>query len=248
MPPARAAAALLVLVAAPGALPAEGPPWSYGGPTGPEAWGLLDPAYEACATGREQSPVDLVGAVPAALGELVPAWAPGAEWVVVNDGQTIRADLAEGITGGHLEIEGKVYDLVQFRFHHPSEHAVDSRRSEMEVQFVHRAGDGSLAVLGVLLTGGGAPGLVERLFQAAPVAEGEASVGAADPRALLPASGGYFRYQGSLTTPPCSETVTWTVMAEPLAITDAAVQAFAAIFPDAARPLQPLHRRYVLSN
>lgn len=241
-------ALILSLAAAPGLLAAEGAHWSYEGETGPEAWASLDPANTLCSAGTQQSPIDLSHALHGELSEVVPDWSPETEWVVVNNGHTIQANVAEGSDAGHVEIDGKVYDLVQFHFHHPSEHAIDAAHTEMEVHFVHKAEDGALAVIGVMLTGGGQPGLVDTVLQVAPSVEGEAPAGAADPSALLPASGQYYRYQGSLTTPPCSETVTWTVMTDKVAVTDAAIAAFATVFPNDARPLQPLNRRYLLTN
>ncbi|MBP1805786.1 carbonic anhydrase [Rubellimicrobium aerolatum] len=246
-------AAILALLLAPAPLLAEGAAhdgahWSYEGETGPEAWASLDPANAACATGTQQSPIDLAGAIKGEVGALRRDWAPGASWVAVNNGHTIQFNLAEGSEGGGLEIGNRRYELAQFHFHHPSEHAVDAAHSDMEVHFVHKAEDGALAVIGVMLTGGGGPGLLDALFQVAPAVEGEAPAGAADPSSLLPTEGGFYRYEGSLTTPPCTESVTWTVMTQPVAVSDQVVAAFATVFPNDARPIQPLNRRYLLLN
>ena len=241
-------ALVLFLAVAPGLLAAEGAHWSYEGENGPEAWATLDSVNELCSAGTQQSPIDLSRTLPGELSEVVPVWSPETEWVVVNNGHTIQANVAEGSEAGHVEIDGKRYDLVQFHFHHPSEHAVDAAHTEMEVHFDHKAEDGALAVIGVMLTGGGEPGLVDAVLQVAPATEGEAPAGVADPSALFPVGGQYYLYQGSLTTPPCSETVTWTVMTEKVAVTDSAIKAFAAVFPNDARPIQPLNRRYLLTN
>ncbi len=247
MKPVRSLVALAVLLA-PRIASAEGAHWSYEGETGPEAWASLDPANAACASGTQQSPIDLTGAIHGELEEVAPTWMPTTEWTVINNGHTIQANVVEGSEGGHVEIGGKLYDLVQFHFHHPSEHAIDAAHTEMEVHFVHRADDGSLAVIGVMLTGGGQPGLIDALFQIAPAIEGEVPAGIADAARLLPQGGQYYRYQGSLTTPPCTESVTWTVMTEKVAVSDEAIAAFSAVFPNDARPLQPVNRRYLLTN
>jgi len=240
--------AALALAVLPSLSAAEGKHWGYEGEAGPDAWATLDPANALCATGKQQSPIDLSGAMEGELGELSRAWAADTDWTVVNNGHTIQAAPADGEPAGQLDIDGKAYDLVQFHFHHPSEHAVDAARTDLEVHFVHKSQDGALAVIGVMLTGGGEAGLVDHLLAAAPAAEGEAEAGVGDPASLLPPDGRYYRYQGSLTTPPCSESVTWTVMTQPVAVSDEAIAAFAAIFPNDARPLQPLNARALLTN
>ena len=240
--------AALALAVLPQLSAAEGAHWGYEGEAGPDAWATLDPANALCATGKQQSPIDLSGAVQDDLGGLSRVWAADTDWTVLNNGHTIQAAPAHGQPAGQLTIDGKVYDLVQFHFHHPSEHAVDAARTDLEVHFVHKAQDGALAVVGVMLTGGGDKGVLDQILAVAPVAEGEVPGGVADPSTLLPADGHYYRYQGSLTTPPCSESVTWTVMTQPVAVSDEAIGAFGALFANDARPLQPVNDRTLLTN
>lgn len=219
--------------------------WGYEGHAGPENWGQLDPAFAACAKGVQQSPVDITGAVAAKLPPLSIQWAEEADWTLTNNGHTIQASSNDA---GRLMIGNKAFTLLQFHFHHPSEHAIDGKRAPMEVHFVHRAEDGGLAVIGVMLIGGGAPGPLDWLMKAAPTEEGTAPGGYIDPRALMPEDTQYWRYQGSLTTPPCSEIVSWTVMKTPVQVSDAAIEAFKKLIPADARPLQPLNRRYLLTQ
>ena len=82
---------------------------------------------------------------------------------------------------------------------------------------------------------------------AAPKKEGSAALKAPlDPWAFMPKAREFFRYEGSLTTPPCSEVVDWNVMAKTITVSNADIAAFKAIFPMNARPLQPVNRRFVL--
>ena len=69
-----------------------------------------------------------------------------------------------------------------------------------------------------------------------------------DPAAMLPREGGYFRYMGSLTTPPCSEGLTWTVFKQPLEASSEQIRQFAALFPNNARPVQRTNRRFVIET
>ena len=216
--------------------------WGYEGDIGPDRWGGLDASFAVCDTGLEQSPVDLTGATTADADApgLDIRWQPtGAE--VVDNGHTIQINIAEGST---IDLEGRSFSLVQFHFHLPSEHTVDGTASAMEVHFVHAAEEGDLAVIGVFMEAGDADPAIQSLWEAIPGSdEPPAAVGAFDPGTLLPEGRGYFRYQGSLTTPPCSEVVSWVVMTESISVSQAQIDAFAALYPMNARPVQPLHAR-----
>jgi len=69
-----------------------------------------------------------------------------------------------------------------------------------------------------------------------------------DPNGLLPARRGYYRYEGSLTTPPCSETVDWLLLTDPIQVAEADVATFAKLYPLNARPVQKPDRRFVLRS
>jgi carbonic anhydrase len=221
--------------------------YEYDGPEGPAAWAELNADWATCGSGHAQSPIDLAGAHDGEVEDLHLDWTPGGDWRVINTGHTIQAAPVDG-SAGTLTIGGVPYDLVQFHFHHPSEHAVDGARTEAEVHFVHSSAEGALAVVGVMLVGGGEAGPFDAVMAAAPDGLGEAEGGTLDIATLLPEDGHFYRYTGSLTTPPCSEGVTWTVMTEPVAVSDEALAAFAALYPNDARPLQDLGDREVLSH
>lgn len=218
--------------------------WSYEGHGGPEEWGQLEGAFKSCAIGTQQSPINLEGAVEAAGSGPVLAWKPDA-FKVVNNGHTIQAD-ATG-TGSTATLGGKTYTLAQFHFHAPSEHALNGKRTAMEAHFVHAAPDGSLLVVGVFMVPGKANAAFSTLMAAAPKTTGSEVLKAPlDPSGLLPAGRASYRYEGSLTTPPCSEVVDWNVFAEPLEVAEADIATFRAIFPMNARPLQAVNRRFLL--
>lgn len=155
---------------------------------------------------------------------------------------------AEG--GGFSMIEGSRYDLLQFHFHHPSEHLLSGRSFDLECHFVHKSAAGGLAVLGVFIRPGLTNPVLEPIWAAMPMEGGkDAAVGSpVDLAGLLPFERDFFRYMGSLTTPPCSEGLTWTVFKTPIEASVAQIQQFAALFPMNARPVQARHRRFLLES
>ncbi|MGH6718639.1 MAG: carbonic anhydrase, partial [Alphaproteobacteria bacterium] len=164
-----------------------------------------------------------------------------------NNGHTIQVN-CEG--GGFSMIEGSRYELLQFHFHHPSEHLLAGRSFDLECHFVHKSAAGGLAVLGVFIRPGMANATLAPIWAAMPSEGGQdAALGAVvDPAGLLPAERGFFRYMGSLTTPPCSEGLTWTVFKTAVEASVTQIQQFAALFPMNARPVMPRHRRFLLET
>jgi carbonic anhydrase len=221
---------------------ADAPHWDYQDHGGAQKWGELDGSYKACGLGAEQSPIDLSGGVKATLDPIRFDWKPQA-FKIVNNGHTIQANAAPGST---LEIGKEVYNLIQFHFHAPSEHTVNGKRFAMEAHFVHAEAERRAAV-GVFMQPGRRNAAFAAIMQAAPRTEGEKTLGEpVDPRQFLPAGKALFRYEGSLTTPPCSEVVDWNIFEQPIDVAEADIKAFQAIFPMNARPLQPLNRRFLL--
>jgi carbonic anhydrase len=222
------------------------PHWGYAGEAGPERWHALDPAFEVCGTGAEQSPVDLHGAVPARLGSIEIDYRPMTPRVV-NNGHTIQVNCDPG---GGIVLNGDRFRLVQFHFHHPSEHLLAGRAFDLEAHFVHAAESGALAVLGVLIQPGAANATLEPIWRLIPDQAGGEAVGTEpfSPADLLPTDRGHFRYAGSLTTPPCSQTVLWTVFRQPVTASPEQIRRFAELFPGNARPVQPINRRFLLES
>jgi len=220
--------------------------WSYGGEGGPEHWGELAPENRACAIGGQQSPIDLTSPLSARIDAPVAVWAPANGAEVVNNGHTLQVNVA---SPGNVKLGGKDYALKQFHFHHPSEHTIDGKSFPLEIHFVHAAPDGDMAVIGVMVDGGAVNPALNPIWAVAPAKEGRAeAAGEIDLDAFLPEDSSLYRYEGSLTTPPCSETVRWTVMSTPITASPSQLAAFAQLFPLNARPVQPLNRRYILKT
>lgn len=221
----------------------DSPHWSYEGEIGPQAWGNITPEFAICGAGREQSPIDLTHAIPSMVGDVTPKWIP-MRARIGNNGHTIQIDCDPGST---VIVDGVEYALLQFHFHHPSEHTIDGKYFPMEVHFVHRS-EAGLAVLGVMLVEGAANPLITTLWQQMPTHGGEKFDLNAPilPSALLPPSATTYRYSGSLTTPPCSEIVSWIVYHRPVELSPQQIADFSNIFANNARPIQAQNRRKLL--
>jgi carbonic anhydrase len=198
-----------------------------------------------CSSGTQQSPVDLVGPVSAQQPRLDIRWSKRPN-TIVNNGHTIQLNFAAGDT---LKVGDRSYALTQFHFHHPSEHLFDGKVFAMEAHFVHAAADGGLAVVGVFMAPGRANAVFNKIVSTMPAEEGppvpvDPTI---DPNGLLPARRAYYRYEGSLTTPPCSETVDWLVLADRIEVSEADIARFAKLYPMNARPVQNRNRRFILS-
>ena len=212
--------------------------WSYSGDTGPGQWATLDSAFTACS-GTQQSPIDLPASGDASSGTLSVAY-DEADGDLVDTGHGVQIDH----NGGTLTVNGTTYDLLQFHFHTPSEHTVDGNAYPAEVHFVHAAEDGSLAVIGVFIEDGAASEALAPFWDDLSAIE-DAPVEDIDVDALLPESKTYYTYDGSLTTPPCSEIVTWIVMQTPTTMSAEQLDALRSVHDDNARPVQPLNDREV---
>jgi carbonic anhydrase len=239
---------LTFLLAGAPAFAAEDCSWSYDGATSPEHWAeICAPRNATCAAGTRQSPIDLPAAPVGDLPhlsfhyQLTPL-------KVKNNGHTIEVEVEPG---SYVRIGTERFNLAQFHFHTPSEHQLQGQSFPMELHFVHKNALGEIAVVGVFLQEGAANPLLQEIWDHIPGVEhvvSESEEASIQPEDLLPADKAYYRYAGSLTTPPCTEGVRWHVMHEPIEVSAAQIEEFRSIFPLNARPLQLLNERPVLTR
>jgi carbonic anhydrase len=223
----------------------EKPAWGFAGDIGPNTWGSLSEAYAACGTGTQQSPINLTAPVEADAPAVQIHWR-SMPLKVENNGHTIEV-VTEA--GSFLMLDGVRFNFAQFHFHHLSEHVVEGEPFPMEVHFVHQSEAGNLAVLGVFFMVGESNPALEPIWANMPKTKGEATATTViRPIELLPYDEATYRYAGSLTTPPCSEIVSWIVYKEPVEISAEQLKAFADLFPNNARPIQMPNRRYLLTT
>jgi carbonic anhydrase len=159
--------------------------------------------------------------------------------------EMVEAEVPESVAG--VRIGGTRYELLQFHFHTPAEHRLDGRRFPVEQHFVHRGPDGETLVVGLFLTPGGHGGTVQdAVLGRLPEECGPEREVAGDLAAALPRELSTFRYQGSLTTSPYSEPVSWLVLAHQQKVAAASLNGYRKLFPDGdARETQPLNGRVV---
>ncbi|MFC5301934.1 carbonic anhydrase [Azospira restricta] len=212
-------------------------PWAYEGEGGPDHWGKLKPEYATCASGKRQSPIDIRDGIRVDQPAIEFAWRPS-QFRITDNGHTVQV----AVGGSGIALLGKRYELIQFHFHRPAEERVNGKGFEMVAHFVHRADDGRLAVVAVLIEQGAENPFVQTLWNHLPLERNEDVAPpnvAIDPLQFLPADRAYYTYMGSLTTPPCTENVQWLVLKQPVQLSAEQIAIFARLYRNNARPLQP---------
>ncbi|EOC1304359.1 carbonic anhydrase family protein [Cronobacter dublinensis] len=221
--------------------------WSYEGEGAPEHWGELEPDFSLCQKGMNQSPIDIDNTLKAHVVPLKTHYVDGPS-LILNNGHTVQATLPE-TTQDSVTIDGVAYRLQQFHFHAPSENTLHGKHYDLEMHLVHKNAAGELAVVAVMFQTGAANAELEKLWQALPE-HADASqplTTAIDINKLLPQDKTYYRFSGSLTTPPCSEGIAWLVVKHPLTLSAAQLDKFKQLMHhDNNRPVQPLHGRVVV--
>jgi carbonic anhydrase len=219
------------------------PHWSYEGVSGPPHWGDLSPDYSQCKTGQEQSPINIVNPTAATLPPINFHYSPS-PLKLIDNGHTVQVNYAPG---SYIVVGDKRYDLVQFHFHHPSEEAIDGKHYDIVIHLVHKNAEGRLAVVAVLFREGTGNAAIEAMIDHLPTAKEQqvATDATIDAAMLLPTTRSYYTFGGSLTTPPCTEGVTWFVLQTPSTISSSELGTLARLYPNNARPLQPLNARTI---
>ena len=216
--------------------------WSYDGEMGPERWGK---EFPTCAKGKSQSPLDIRGPFVKTRTVVTTDYKEG-PLKMINNGHTIQVNVTPG---SKIRIDGVAHDLLQFHFHRPSEEKIDGKPMAMVVHFVHKSAEGKLAVLGVLLKEGNENPGIKTLWANMPMEEGPEVVAEGvnfNPANLLPREFDFYSYEGSLTTPPCTEGVRFFILKSTVNVAKEQVAAFP--FKRNARPVQELNGREITTN
>lgn len=236
--------AMGLLLLSSSAISATGPHWEYSGEAGPENWAKLSPEYGACA-GKNQSPINLSGLIDVKLKPIAFSYKAGTT-EILNNGHTVQVNAAEGSS---ITVDGIQFDLKQFHFHAPSENLINGKSYPLEAHLVHADKDGNLAVVAVMFNAGTASAALEKAWAQMPKNSGDKVDLSAklSPLDLLPKNRDYYRFNGSLTTPPCSEGVRWLVMKHPASASKEQIETFAHVMHHPNnRPVQAVNARPVL--
>jgi len=221
----------------------HGDHWAYEGEMGPDKWGSKFPV---CGNGKSQSPVNITGPFEKAAVALKPEYKPGV-LRIINNGHTIQVNVPPGNV---LKVGTESYELVQFHFHRPSEEQIDGKPMAMVAHLVHKSASGKLAVIGVLMRESAVQNrALWAIWKNMPAKAGpEVTVSSVsiNPANLLPESLAHYAYEGSLTTPPCTEGVQFFIMKSPIGIQKEMIDSFP--FKMNARPVQPLNGRKISAS
>ena len=237
--------------------------WTYEGKTGPQNWSKLDKSYHTCSTGKQQSPIDIKTKQVKNQKQLLPLFFDYLKEPlhIENNGHAIQIDedtlgvnfhshtiqVNSGIDSTAF-LKGEIYRLLQFHFHSPSEHTLDGKSYPMELHLVHESKEKKLAVIAVFIEEGEKHKEIHEIFKWVPKKGTEIIVRkeSLNPFALLPNSKKYFYYQGSLTTPPCTEGVEWFVLKNPIQMSKEQLRIFRKLYHGNNRPIQKLGERKIV--
>lgn len=224
--------------------PAYSAEWGYGEGDGPATWGKIS---ATCEKGQNQSPIDIqTNQLTQAKKAPLSFDYNGRVDQIINNGHTVQVNVAGS---NSLQLDGQDFELKQFHFHTPSENTINGKSAPLEAHFVHANQKGQLAVVAVMYKDGERESdELARILKTLPAAgekiNTESDIGLEQ---LLPRVKDYYRYNGSLTTPPCSEGVRWIVLQEPQFIPKKQLNRLSSTMGDNARPTQELNARLILN-
>lgn len=218
--------------------------WEYYGKNGSEHWAELCTDYSPCG-GQAQSPIDILNAtIDSSLLPLQMNY-QNSQTNIYNNGHTLQYNYT---VGSFITLDSQVYDLVEFHFHTGSEHSIDGYRYPAELHLVHKnATTGALVEVGVMIKEGDENPLLNQLLEKLPKEKGlyYRSSETFNVMDLMPDTQSYYTYSGSLSTPPCSEIVTWFVMSKPITASYMQINKMTKLLYNTARPVQPLNGRTI---
>ncbi len=199
--------------------------WGYEGDVSPEHWAELSDKFKLCGIGKNQSPIDIKSNFDVNLPAIKFKYSAIAN-KIINNGHTIQVDVK---SGSSITVNNKTYELKQFHFHTPSENKINGKSFPLEAHFVHRLKDEqSFTVVAVMFEEGASNPILEQIFGNMPTKIGETVKleNSIDYTQLLPKDKDYYRFNGSFTTPPCTEGVYWYVLKTPLTASKQQISTF----------------------
>ncbi len=219
--------------------------WDYGsGSLGPSNWASLSADFALCGSGTQQSPIDILDDQIDDPRNWQFDWGPST-LKMTNDARHIHVLYDPGSS---IDVSGVEYELESFHFHVSSEHYYQGNPFDGEIHFVHESAAGTFAVVAVWITEGTENKDFSIILANMPIVDDETID---DPTQFLsaldylPESKNFFRYDGSLSEPPCTESVTWIVLKDAIELSSNQLQSLGNVLGENVRPLQPLNGRVV---
>ena len=222
---------------------ANGTHWTYEGELGPANWGRINADWAKCGTGNRQSPIDIRDGMKVELEQIAFDYHPSS-FNVTDNGKTVQVMVGGG---NFITVGNRMYELIQFHFHRPSEERINGKGYEMVVHLVHKDAEGRIAMLALLLERGKPQPVIQTVWNNLPLEKYDTAAPSTvlDPMDLLPGRRDYYTFMGSMTTPPCQEGVLWIVMKEPVQASPQQMALFSRLYPLNARPVQPSAGRII---
>ena len=220
--------------------------WGYMGDVAPSHWSEVKKEFNMCSEGKQQSPINVVATKDTDLKALDLQYKTGSS-TIINNGHTIQVNIADGSV---LKLDGADYKLKQFHFHVPSENNINGEKYPLEAHFVHATDDGKLAVVAVMFEEGAENPVLAKAWKKIPSLkvgeEAKCGLTADEVKAIMPENKDYYKFMGSLTTPPCSENVKWHVYKNAMTASKEQINAFFTTFsfPN-NRPVQATNDRVI---
>ncbi len=217
--------------------------WGYEDAGAAIHWGDLKPEFHTCKDGVNQSPINLTSFVDAKLAD-IPFDYNTSSTEILNNGHSVQVNMASGST---IEVDGIKFELKQFHFHTPSENNINGKSFPLEAHFVHASKDGELAVVALMFDEGEENKMLAQLWDKMPMKAGDKSeLKIADVTSIVPSEKDYYRFNGSLTTPPCTEGVRWIVLKKHATVSKAQIEKFAKVMVHPNnRPIQETNARII---
>jgi len=214
---------------------------------GPEHWGMLTEKYMTCETGDRQSPINITMTHHGEHQQNLVFHYQTSQLHEMNNGHTIQVSHSSGC---RVDLNDRKYQLRQFHFHTPSEHHIEGKAFPMEMHLVHQDDRGQTLVIAAMLTVEKHIPVLSKLWTWLPEQIGKEISVPLDLRLgdILPHNTRHFSYDGSLTTPPCTEGIRWIVLEEPITVAQEDIDQFMHIIGPNARPIQPDNNRPILEN
>lgn len=213
--------------------------WGYGKNNGPHTWAK---DFKLCGKGERQSPIDIKNAEKAKLKNIKMNY-EGKITKLHFTGHNLEFEVSGK---NELFIDNKLYELKQFHFHTPSENLIRGKRFPLEAHFVNASEDGSLAVIAIFFEKGSKNEIFEELFKKLPKKGQSLTLDTSlSPSSLFPKNKKYYEFQGSLTTPPCSEGVSWIVLKNTQKSSKASLAKLHKAMGNNNRPVQPINKRKI---